>query len=77
MQSTCIENQLWVVSANSGGIINTSIPADSTNGGSQVLDHRGLVLVEAGVGENMTACANIASTSDTTRHDKLNFSSMF
>lgn len=58
-RARALENQLWIVSANSGGIVDTSIPQGSTDGGSQVLDYRGLVLAESGPGESMTACEEI------------------
>lgn len=53
------ENLLYVVSANSGGISGTPIPADSTNGHSQVVDYKGRVLAEAEPGESMNGFAEI------------------
>jgi predicted amidohydrolase len=58
-QARAIENLAYVVSANSAGIAGTSIPKDSTDGSSKVIDYRGLVLAEAGFGESMTAVAEI------------------
>jgi len=52
-----IENLACVVSANSAGITGTPMPAASTDGGSQIVDHTGAVLVEAGPGESMVANA--------------------
>jgi predicted amidohydrolase len=53
------ENLAYVVSANSAGIAGTSIPLASTDGKSQIVDHLGKVLVEAGSGESMVANAEI------------------
>ncbi len=54
-----VENMAYVVSANTAGIANTSIPAASTDGGSKIIDYRGLVLAETGAGESMAAFAEI------------------
>lgn len=54
-----IENMAYVVSANTGGIHGTPIPCDSTNGGSKIVDHRGLVISRSGFGETMTCSAEI------------------
>ncbi len=54
-----IENMTYVVSANSAGIANISIPLNSTDGGSKVINYEGLVLCEASVGESMVANATI------------------
>lgn len=53
------ENMAYVVSANSAGMQGTAIPANSTDGGSKVVDYKGLTLVEAGYGESMVAHADI------------------
>ncbi len=53
------ENLAYVISANSGGIQDTAVPESSTDGGSKIVDYRGLVLAESGPGESMTACAEI------------------
>lgn len=53
------ENLAYVVSANSAGMTGISIPAQSTDGGSKVVDYKGLVLAEAGYGESMVANADI------------------
>ena len=58
-QARAYENMLYVVSANSGGISGTPIPADSTDGHSQVVDYKGRVLTEAGQGESMNGFAEI------------------
>ncbi|MEZ5473692.1 MAG: nitrilase-related carbon-nitrogen hydrolase [Steroidobacteraceae bacterium] len=54
-----MENIAWVVSANTAGIDNIDIPVDSANGGSEIIDHLGRTVVEAGQGETMTANARI------------------
>lgn len=54
-RARAIENLAYVVSANSGGIDGSPIPGESTNGGSQVVDYEGRVLVQAGPGETMVA----------------------
>ena len=53
------ENTAWVVSANSAGILNLDFPAQSTDGMSKVVDHKGEVRAEAGFGESMVAHAEI------------------
>lgn len=54
-----IENLAWVVSANTAGIEGVAIPSASTDGGSTVIDHRGIVLAQAGFGQSMSAYAEI------------------
>lgn len=54
-RARAIENLAYVVSANSAGIADIDFPAESTNGLSKVLDFKGRVLVEAGMGESMVA----------------------
>lgn len=54
-----IENVAYVVSSNSAGIAGTDIPLASTDGGSKIVDYRGLVLAEADTGESMVAFADI------------------
>ena len=58
-RARAIENLAYVVSANSAGMLGTAIPAQSVDGGSKVVDYRGLVLVDAGPGETMSAFAAI------------------
>jgi len=53
------ENQCYVVSANSAGITGTGLAAMSTDARSQIVDDRGLILVETPGGESITACADI------------------
>jgi predicted amidohydrolase len=57
--SRAVENMAYVISANTGGLTNSPIPANSVDGGSQIIDYRGLVLAEAGAGESMAAFAEI------------------
>jgi predicted amidohydrolase len=57
--SRAVENSAYVVSANSAGLSGTPVPESSTNGGSKVVDDRGIVLAESGPGESMTAYAEI------------------
>lgn len=54
-----VENMAYVISANTAGIANSPIPAASVDGGSKILDYRGLVLAETGAGESMAAFAEI------------------
>lgn len=54
-----LENLAYVVSANTAGIEGSPIPEASTDGGSQIVDQDGRVLVEAGPGESMVASAEI------------------
>lgn len=54
-RARAIENQLYVVSANSAGIVGTPIPDASTDGMSRIIDFRGNVLAAAATGESMVA----------------------
>jgi predicted amidohydrolase len=54
-----VENMAYVVSANTAGLANSPIPIGSVDGGSKIIDHRGLVLAETGAGESMAAFAEI------------------
>jgi predicted amidohydrolase len=58
-RARAIENVAWVVSANTGGIEGSPIPASSTDGGSKIVDFEGRVMVEAGAGESMSAFGEI------------------
>ena len=53
------ENLMYVVSANSAGIFGTALAPHSTDGRSQIVDDRGLVLCEVPGGESITACADV------------------
>ncbi|AUT01021.1 nitrilase [Nostoc sp. CENA543] len=54
-----VENMAYVISANTAGLANSPIPIGSVDGGSKIIDHRGLVLAETGAGESMAAFAEI------------------
>jgi predicted amidohydrolase len=54
-----IENMAYVISANSAGIANISIPFSSTDGQSKIVNYEGLVLSEAGYGESIVANSTI------------------
>ena len=60
--SRAVENMVYVVSANTAGIANTPIPEASVDGGSKIIDYRGLILAETGAGESMAAYAEIDIT---------------
>lgn len=57
--SRAVENMMYVVSANTAGIANSAIPIASVDGGSKIVDYRGLVLAETGAGESMAAFAEV------------------
>jgi predicted amidohydrolase len=57
--SRAVENMAYVVSANTAGIANIPIPAASADGGSKIIDYRGIVLAETATGESMAAFADI------------------
>ena len=56
-RARAVENMAYVVSANTGGLIGTAIPAASTDGMSKVIDPSGRVLAVAGEGESLVANA--------------------
>ncbi|AQZ66079.1 Aliphatic amidase AmiE [[Actinomadura] parvosata subsp. kistnae] len=58
-RARAVENLAFVVSANSGGLTGLPIPGDSTNGGSEVIDHEGRALAQAGPGETLVAAAEL------------------
>jgi predicted amidohydrolase len=57
--SRAVENMAYVISANTAGIANTPIPVASADGGSKIIDYRGIVLAETATGESMAAFAEI------------------
>lgn len=57
--SRAVENMAYVVSANTAGISQIPIPIASADGGSKIVDYRGLVLAETSTGESMAAFAEI------------------
>ena len=54
-RARAIENQAYLISANSAGISGTGIPESSTDGMSKLIDYQGKVLAAAGYGESMVA----------------------
>jgi len=54
-----VENMAYVISANTAGIDNIPIPIASTDGGSKIIDYRGLILAQTATGESMAAFAEI------------------
>ena len=58
-RARAIENMAYVVSANSAGIEDTPILANSTDGRSQVVHFEGHLLAEASPGESIVANASI------------------
>ena len=56
-RARALENLAYVVSANSGGLAGTAVPANSTDLMSKVIDYKGAVMAEAGPGETMNANA--------------------
>ncbi|MBW4563098.1 MAG: nitrilase [Mojavia pulchra JT2-VF2] len=57
--SRAVENTAYVVSANTAGIANIPIPEASADGGSKIIDYRGIVLAQTATGESMSAFAEI------------------
>lgn len=58
-RARAFENMAWVVSANTAGIIGTSLPLNSADGNSMVVDWKGNVVAESNAGETFTAFADI------------------
>ncbi|AKD54621.1 nitrilase-related carbon-nitrogen hydrolase [Spirosoma radiotolerans] len=58
-QARAIENMAYVVSANSAGVVGSSLPAGTTDGHSKLIDPKGVVLAEAAYGESIVANADI------------------
>ncbi len=58
-QARAIENMAYVISANSGGIFGGSLPSGTTDGGSKIIDPKGIILAEAAYGESIVANADI------------------
>jgi len=53
------ENMAYVISANTAGIENTTLPLASADGNSMVVDYKGRVMSESNSGETFTAFADI------------------
>ncbi|GIL40221.1 nitrilase-related carbon-nitrogen hydrolase [Roseiterribacter gracilis] len=58
-RARALENLVYVVSANSGGIEGTPMPENSTDGMSKLIDYTGRVLAVADTGETMAANAEL------------------
>lgn len=58
-QARAIENMVYVVSANSAGVVGNALPAGTTDGHSKLIDPKGVVLAEAAYGESIVANADI------------------
>lgn len=54
-RARAVENQAYVVSANSAGVAGTGMPEESTDGMSKLVDFHGRVLAAAGPGESIVA----------------------
>ena len=54
-RARALENQVYLISANSGGMTGTGVPEASTDGMSKIIDFNGHVLTTAGSGESMVA----------------------
>jgi len=58
-RARAIENMVYVVSCNTAKIVGFDLPSASVDGGSMIVGPQGQVLIEAGRGESMVACAEI------------------
>jgi predicted amidohydrolase len=58
-EARAIENLAYVVSTNTAGMEGIPVPGGSSDGGSKIIDYRGVVLAEAGPGESIVASAEI------------------
>ena len=67
-RARAMENIAYVVSANTAGIRDTTLPVDSADGNSVVVDYKGTVLAEANTGETFTAFADL--NLDALRHQR-------
>ncbi|MCF6274808.1 MAG: hypothetical protein L3J05_03495 [Robiginitomaculum sp.] len=54
-KARAVENMVYMVSANCGGISGHALPTSATDGRSSIVDYQGRTLVEAGWGQTMTA----------------------
>jgi predicted amidohydrolase len=54
-----VENMAYIISANTAGIDRIPIPIASADGGSKIIDYRGLILAQTATGESMAAFAEI------------------
>lgn len=58
-RARALENMAYVVSANTGGLYGTPVPANSTDMMSKIVDWKGRIAAEAGPGETINANAVI------------------
>lgn len=58
-QARAFENMAYVVSANTAGISGTTLPLNSAEGNSSIVDFKGKVVAESNDGETFTAFATI------------------
>lgn len=58
-RARALENMAYVVSANTGGLAGTAVPANSTDMMSKIVDWKGGLAAQAGPGETMNANAVI------------------
>jgi predicted amidohydrolase len=58
-RARALENLAYLVSANTAGMIDSDLPANSTDGMSKIVDFLGEVRAQAGFGESSVACAEI------------------
>jgi len=58
-QARAIENMAYVVSANSAGMVGSPVPVSTYDGGSKIIDPKGIILAEAAQGESIAATADI------------------
>ncbi len=58
-RARAFENMAYVVSANTAGISETSLPLSSADGNSMIVDWKGNVIAESNSGETFTAFADI------------------
>lgn len=58
-RARAFENLTYVISANTAGIVNTTLPMASADGNSMIVDWKGNVIAESNSGETFTAFADI------------------
>jgi predicted amidohydrolase len=58
-RARAFENLTYVISANTAGILNTTLPVASADGNSMIVDWKGNVIAESNSGETFTAFADI------------------
>jgi predicted amidohydrolase len=58
-RARAFENMAYVISANTAGISDTSLPLASADGNSMIVDYKGNVMAESNAGETFTAFAEI------------------